>query len=244
MMEKIHFCNLPEFLTELREQRQRKYKGTRSAYLSAEQNQRDQDWTGGIKGFTDGAQYLTEGYTPFLEYTNAASHQQTPGAELVPSITGQFNDVGAYLQGRPDCMASFEEITPTRFADIVVNTAVSVHMAGTELMKRAAAVYNLINSAEAKNIKTRVTLAAVVEYNKKMLQVTMDIKSHRDRINPALFGFLLGHAGFTRVFFYSYLSLISTKKTIGAPRDYTGQGQEIVINLNEDNAEKIKNKLQ
>jgi hypothetical protein len=141
-------------------------------------------------------------------------------------------------------MASYEETTPTRFADIVVNTAVSVHMTGPELMKRAAAVYNLINSAEAKNIKTRVTLAAVVEYNKKKLQVTMDIKSHRDRINPALFGFLLGHAGFTRVFFYSYLSLISTKKTIGTPRDYQGQGQEIVINLDKDNADKIKNKMQ
>lgn len=237
-----HFKTLPEFINELREQRRRQYKGDKSAYNTALNNTRDAEWTGGIKGFQDGEELLNNGFTPFVD--QVASINTAPAAlpsfDIVPSVAGQFWDVGMYLQGRPDCMAIFQEQEqPVKFADIVINTAVSSAMTGAELMKRAAAVYTLISQAEAQNIRVSVTLAARIKYLNTDLLVTIKIKDHADRINPALFGFLVGHAGFTRVYFYSYLSLISTKKTIGKPVDYTPAKGETVINLQRMKPEEI-----
>jgi hypothetical protein len=241
-----HFNTLPEFINELREQSRRKYKGDKSAYNSALNNARDTDWTGGLKGFKDGEELLNNGFTPFVD--QVANINTAPAAlpcfDIAPSVAGQFWDIGTYLQGRPDCMAIFEEQEqPVKFADLVINTAVPVHMTGQELMKRAAAVYTLITQAEAQNIRVSVTIAARVKYANTELLVTIKIKDHADRINPALFGFLIGHAGFTRVYFYSYLSLISTKKTIGSPENYTPAEGETVINLKDMSAEQILNAL-
>lgn len=241
-----HFNNLPEFIDELREQRRRKYSGTKNAYTGALNNQRDTDWTGGLKGFQDGEELLNNGFTPFVDHL--ANINTAPAAlpcfEHTPSFVGYFSDVAKYLQGLPDCMAIFEEQQqPVKFADLVINAAVSSAMTGAELMKRAAAVYTLITQAEAQNIRVSVTLAARVKYANTELLVTIKIKDHADRINPALFGFLVGHAGFTRVYLYSYLSLISTKKTIGRPENYTPAEGEIVINLKDMDAEQILKSL-
>lgn len=241
-----HFNTLPEFIDELREQSRRKYSGTKNAYNSALNNARDTEWTGGLKGFKDGEELLNNGFTPFVD--QVANINTTPAAlpsfEHTPSFVGYFSDVPKYLQGLPDCMSIFQEQEqPVKFADLVINTAVPVHMTGAELMKRAAAVYTLITQAEAQNIRVSVTLAARVKYAHSDLLVTIKIKDHADRINPALFGFLIGHAGFTRVYFYSYLSLISTKKTIGSPENYTPTQGETIINLKDMTVEQILNAL-
>jgi hypothetical protein len=239
----IMFNSLPEFLTELREQKQRKYSGAKIAFLRSLENMQDASWTGGIKGFEDGDQFLENGFLPFVDQVKAeAAAQVRESFSLVPSVCGEFYDVGAYLQGRPDCMAEITQDNPVRFLDIVVNTGVSCDMSGKELMKRAAALYSLIDSAEAQGIKVNLQIIAAVKPPVDLL-VSVNVKQYNDRLNPALFGFVLGHAGFLRCYLFAYLSLISKRKSIGAPADYTPKPGQLYIAFKDLTPEQIKNAL-
>lgn len=81
---------------------------------------------------------------------------ETAGNDVYMDVTGDFLDIGTYLEGSPECFGSMQMGRATGFVTILVNMCISggtPHHTITQFSKR---VIRLVDWLEANSIRTRV----------------------------------------------------------------------------------------
>jgi hypothetical protein len=235
---KIHeFTNIRELLNKIKETN---YKSAANHFIN---NQENKNWTG-ITGKDEYMNYLLNGYAAGVEELNSeVTRAEGQAFRLVPSVAGVFYDVAAFVEDRPECMARFEAVEENTFLNININTATPSAMKGSELMKKAKAIFQAVNTLETSGTRCKITITTGVKTDDNGIHVLkLLIKDYQDTLISSYHGLLLANHGTTRGVIYSYLSQFTKKLSIGSPMDYKIDA-DIEISMNEDNEKSILIKL-
>lgn len=124
-------------------------------------------------------------------------------------VTGSYVDVGAYLQGVPECMCDFVSKRTNTFADVLINPSISCWVKGKTVIDRGREIMKLVDALEKRNIKTRVCLMFVVkgEYNddSKFYVVNIVCKDYCELLDQNRLIFALAHPSMVRRLLFSML---------------------------------------
>lgn len=144
------------------------------------------------------------------------------------STTGSYVDVGAYLQGVPECMCDFVSKRTNTFADIIVNPTVSCWVKPVTIMNRGREIMKLVDALEKRHIKTRVVIISVVcsdnvnEGDRWITKVTA--KDYNEMLDQNRLVFALAHAAYPRRMMFALQELEKDiRRDFGCP--YGGYGR-------------------
>lgn len=201
-----------------------------------------ESWAG-ITGKDQYMQYLKDGYTAGVEQLEAElSKAEGQAFRFIPSVSGIFYDVSAFVEDRPECMATFAAIEENVFISININTSTPFTTSGEELMKKAAAIFNAVNTCEAGSARCKITICTGVKIAGREHIVKILVKDYQDTLITGYHGLLLANHGTTRGAIYSYLSQFSKHYSIGSPVDYN-TGADIEISMNKNTEVEILQKI-
>lgn len=131
-------------------------------------------------------------------------------------VTGSYVDVGAYLQGVPECMCDFVSKRTNTFADVLVNPSISCWVKGKTIIDRGREIMKLVDALEKRHIKTRVCLMFVVkgEFNddSKFYVVNIVCKDYCELLDQNRLIFALAHPSMVRRLLFS---MMEQEKDIG-----------------------------
>jgi len=218
--------------------------GTKHAYNRGHNNEAPQNWTGGIKGFTDYFELLKTGYLPAVEELKNDQSGEGSRQLFTPSVYGEFSDVGAFLAGHPECMANFIEQPINNTIKLNINTCTPANMGAPQLMEKCKTIFNCVNHLETNGKRVEICISTAVENRKtsQKQEVQIKIKNSEEPLLAAFHGLILGHLSTTRVLIYAFLSLYSTVTTLGHVEEVQ-EPEMINISLMQDNTEEIKSKI-
>ena len=219
--------------------------GTKQAYnknLTNEDSDRAR-WMGGIKNLQEYKETIKTGFLPAAETLQTINTTTQGGAALVPDVSGEFYDVGAYLLGLPECMATFQPADEKRIEKIVIEAATSADEEGAKLMKKAAAVYNSVQALENAGTRCEIYVNIGAKNDNATYTIKLNVKRAEEPLVPTWHGLLFGHLATVRLLGYSLLSLYSPKTSIGKPHTQDPEEGAIVVNYQTDSPETIKNRI-
>jgi hypothetical protein len=235
---KIHeFSNIRELINSVKKT---SYRSAANEFL---ENSRNREWAG-VAGKDEYMDYLLNGYAAGVEELNTeVTKAEGQAFRLVPSVAGIFYNVAAFIQDMPECMAKFEAVEENTFINININTATPSAMKGSELMKKAKAIFQAVNTLETSGTRCKITITTGVKTDDNGIHVLkLLIKDYQDTLISSYHGLLLANHGTTRGVIYSYLSQFTKKLSIGKPIDHKINA-DIEISMNEDNEKSILAKL-
>ena len=220
-------------------------KGTKAAFNRFNEGRGDEEWTGGINSLTQYFELLKNGYLPAVEALNIQAPIFDHSLNFVPDVVGQFNDIGAYMEGRPECMLNFQEVETNKFVKIYINPATGYKVKGQELMEKARLIHSGISELEAKGYRVECYLfnSFVKCENYGKIDISIKIKDFQDSLIPSFHGLLLGHIATTRLLMYSFASLFHSDNTLGPAVENNPNGEGLVFRFISDNKEVIKMKF-
>jgi len=175
------------------------------------------EWAGEINNANHYKELLKNGYLPAVEALDVDQVSSGQRYDLTPSISGQFNDIGAYLEGRPECMGEFLEQETNRYLTVYIECSIGYNVKADLLMEKAKTIFNAINQIEAQGTRVKIVMFAdcfAKETNQRLL-LMVGVKNHEENFIPSLHGLYIGHLATVRAIMYSYLSLYSKQQSIG-----------------------------
>lgn len=205
----------------------------------------DRDWTGGLSGISEYKELLKNGYLPAVEQLAANQTNSGTRFDLVPSVSGEFFDIGAYIEGRPECMGDFTQQEVNQYLTVLIECSVGYKVNGELLMGKAKTIFNCINEIEAKGTRVKIVLFSecTAEETNQKFNIYVNVKAHEENFIPSWHGLLIGHLATVRAVMYSYLSIKSLQDSI-ASKDVRSKPEPgtVVIELTDSETE-IKRKL-
>jgi hypothetical protein len=232
-------------LIEAIETNQEKAKGTKIAYNRFFINGNDNfytDWNGGIKDNKEFNEFLKNGYLPAVEELRGTATNDGSQFNLVAGVSGQFNDVDAYLTGQPECMAEFEQIEENKYLTLNISGVTPAEMKAEQIMKKCKAVFSAVNFLESNGTRVKILLTVCTfdKVGKKDCNVQVLIKDFTDNFVPTFHGLLIGHLATIRGIIYAYLSLYNKTKTLGSCREAQPEAGQKLISYFLHNEKQIK----
>lgn len=142
-------------------------------------------------------------------------------------VTGSYVDVGAYLQGVPECMCDFVSKRTNTFADVLVNPTISCWVKGQTIIDRGREIMKLVDALEKRHIKTRVSLMTFVrgeDGDNKCYIVNVVCKDYCELLDQNRLIFALAHPSFPRRLMFSMMEQeTDIREDFGCP--YGGYGR-------------------
>ena len=123
-------------------------------------------------------------------------------------VTGSFVDIGAYVDGIPECMIEFTpDKRPARFARIVVSATFAAGISPTEITRRGAAIAAIVDNLESQGIRCDVDAVMYIApaEGSGLFTVTTSIKRAHDPLNLDTLTFALAHPAFLRRFGFALM---------------------------------------
>jgi hypothetical protein len=243
-MEQFYFNSIAELLTAI-ETQEKAGKGTKTQliYFRDLPTEDRRQWLGGIKDLTEYKQTLVSGYLPAVEELNTGTATNEGNENIfIPSVSGQFNDVDAYLTGQPECMADFETQEANKYLVLNISGVTPAKMNAAQIMEKCKAVFSAVNFLEAKNTRVKIYLTVSVNDTKsrRMQEVKILIKDFSDNFVPTFHGLLIGHLTTIRGLIYAYLSIHNKCRTLGRCIETQPAAGETLISYWMQTAEQIK----
>lgn len=219
-VQSFYFNSIPELIEET-ERQAPTATGSKLTYLgfyTDSSNPERTDWSGGIATATEYKEIIKTGYLPAVKDLEAMETGTGNRQELTPSLTGQFWDVAAYLEGRPECMGDFAETEINQYLTIKIEIGVPYNMGARQLLEKVKVIFDSIRQTEANGTRVRVSMFANVKATKTNQKFNFEvlIKDYENSLIPALHGLFLGHLATIRAIAYSFLSLHSKQDSIGS----------------------------
>lgn len=164
---------------------------------------------------------------------------------LTPSISGEFHDVGAYVQGVPECMADFESIEANRHVRVSIMAAVPAFMELRELQERASKVLEWVNTFEANKIRCEIVMVFGNAQPNEVTDWELIVKKQNENYVPHVHGFAIGDFATIRAAGYAYWSLFHPREGLGfgVVSKTTPDENEIVINYESESVSDIELKF-
>lgn len=219
--------------------------GSQISYKQFYLTGRDPKWTGGIGNATQYKEILKTGYLPAVEALQIDQVSTGQRYEFLPSVSGQFNDIGAYIEGRPECMGEFAEQEANKYLTVLINASTPAKMGGSTLMETAKLIFSSIQEMEANRIRVKIVIvfACIDRRSKNEYRFYLNVKNFEENFIPSLHGLLVGHLATVRGILYSYASLYVKDKQLGwVTTVETEEPNTINLSLM-DNKEKLQTKL-
>lgn len=123
------------------------------------------------------------------------------------NTTGAYVDVGAYLQGQPECMCDFVTKRTNTFADILINVTTNCNVSTKTIFNRGREIMKLVDALEKAHIKTRIIFMMVecpdwsVNMGDRYI-VKVVGKDYNQMLDQNRLIFALAHASFFRRFLF------------------------------------------
>jgi hypothetical protein len=237
-----NFNSIYELISEV-ENNSEKYTGAKFTYNSLLGGNREEFF--GAKNWDAAKELLNNYVNEAQKELLTLSNNTTNLFNLVPSVSGQFNDVTAYIQGVPECMVDFEQIQINQFKDIVINVTEHAGISAETIQGKATEVFKSVYSNEANGTRCRIfaELKTFDDEGNQMVITRVKIKEFNEPLNGSLHSYLLGNGSFMRCFLLVYASLISKKTTVGPVKETEPQEGKIVINYSGNTPAEIYKKL-
>lgn len=145
------------------------------------------------------------------------------------ATTGSYVDVGAYLQGVPECMCEFVSKRTNQFADVVINISTSWKTKTETMFNRGREILKLVDALEKNHIKTRIILMEVSskDFNDSnegdRYVIKIIAKDYNEMLDQNRLAFALAHSSLLRRLCFCQLELEKDiRDDYGAP--YGGYG--------------------
>lgn len=205
----------------------------------------DPEWTGGLTSIEEYKDLLKNGYLPAVESLKANQISTGNRFDLVPSVSGQFNDIGAYLLGLPECMGEFQTQEANQYLTVFIECSVGWKTDGAILMEKAKTIFNCINEIEAAGTRVKIVLFTECTAHKtgEKFNLYVNVKAHEENFIPSWHGLLIGHLATVRSIIYSYLSIKSHQESIGSKDVRTKPEPGVIVVELTDSESEIKRKL-
>jgi hypothetical protein len=243
-MKTTHFqFNSIEELIKTTEQEAPTSKGNKSAFNSwNDPNGGRSSFCGGVKNAKEYNDLINNGWRPAadtLRLTEAGENKTV----FFPSVSGEFNDPGAFLAGLPECMLEVITETAPRLKNIYIEAATPGFTDADTIMKKTRAIFNAVETCEQAGTRCQIFIKVGVITNGKKMILTVKAKDHSEPLIPIYHGLILGHLATVRGVMYAYLSLYSKSSSIGAPAEDEPQPDGVTVSYQTDSPETIKNKI-
>jgi hypothetical protein len=242
-MERYNFNSIAELLTAI-ETQEKIGKGTKLQLIVFRDfpTESRRQWLGGINDLAEYKQTLLNGYLPAVEELKGTATNEGSQNNLVPSISGQFNDVATYLTGQPECMADFEQVQENKYLVLNISGVTPAKMDAAEIMNKCKAVFSAVNFLEANGTRVKIFLTVTVNDTKsrRVQEVRILIKDFKENFVPTYHGLLIGHLTTIRGVIYSFLSIHNKCKTLGKCIETAGEENEKLISYWRQSTEQIK----
>lgn len=96
--------------------------------------------------------------TDYQELDDQINGGEASGKELEWDVTGDFIDIGRFLEGEPECYGHLTDGNPrNRRVSIIVNTNFSANVDKTMVNHRSARILRMVDWLESQGIRTSVT---------------------------------------------------------------------------------------
>jgi hypothetical protein len=150
------------------------------------------------------------------------------------AVTGLYVDVGAYVQGLPECFIDevYVEDSANRFVDIVINIGVPGIIENDKIISKLKGVVSLIDSIESKGVRVSVSVvskAMPVSSPYAPYEFSLMLKKHEQPLNIEQLIYIAGSPVALR-----YFMLLSASQhagdTAGGYRTCTDHDKEMIDN--------------
>jgi len=247
ILQKFYFNSVHELIraTEAEAETAPGFKYAFTQFYKGEAQADREQWTGGIRTADQYKELLKNGYLPAVNELGANATTQGNRNELTPSYSGQFFDVAAYVQGRPDCMAEFQTQETNQYLTINIDFSIGYDVKASTLMEKAKVIFNAINEIEAQGTRVKINMIAQVHATetKQRFFIDVKIKDFEENFIPSLHGLFIGHLATVRAIFFSYLSLYSKQLSIGGKELIKDREPGVIYLELTDTNEQLKSKL-
>lgn len=152
------------------------------------------------------------------------------------SVSGEFNDVDAYVHGIPECMADFVQTEANNYLTIRITAAVSGGTSLKEVQAKADEVLKQVNTLELLGTRCRIELvfsaAERHDYKAEVSNWTLIVKDFEESYVPAIHGYAIGQYSTIRAAGYAYWSLFNGASGLGMPEDKNDIKEDGVVKVN------------
>lgn len=121
-------------------------------------------------------------------------------------VGGECVDIGAYLEGEPECMMNFD-VPVTRSVRIIANISARCSADAERLLNRGIAIAAAVYTLQANGMGVALSVGDwVSEYNAggDLHQTTVEVNPFGDYIDPGRLAFWLGHPAALRRCMFRY----------------------------------------
>lgn len=238
----VKYSSMFELLDRLPEKGP-EFTGDFETYNRSVMGNQNEGWAG-AEGF-DHAKEIMNTYTcTELNQLVGIGNSVSNRFELVPSVSGFFNDVQTYLIGDPECMADFEQVEQNKFIELFIDMPVASTVNLSVLTDKIKQLFEVINGIEMNGTRCKITIGVngFSRADNKNIQIELIVKDYEDPMNPALHGFILTHPALFRVFLIGVMSKYSNDGGVGTPIPCT-HTTGILIDILKDSKQDILNKI-
>jgi hypothetical protein len=190
-----------------------KYKGKgleyNTVYISKKKGSDFDGYCGNIDEYNELLKnYIIEGSSEFI---NIEGNNEI-GVNRVVSCEGEFNEIGAYMMGLPECMITSEFVECNRFLKIAIDTGVPGKLSSKEISKKYVEIFKIVNQLELQGIKCRIELVkgstkSAIFFDENDLMFTVCVKDYEQTILPTYHSTTIAHVSTNRTIFFALISL-------------------------------------